>query len=196
MTQVTAYCRQAGFSDPASAAAVAMKISNGDPNLHNLNAANLEDCYGLFQINMYGFLADARLAEFGLKKATDLYDPLANCKAARKVYDVYGWAAWSNASLRSSASEGKWAGNFPNTWQPSIKEPTNGVVDEGLIPGNQGVANAVSNLTGGWTSVVEGWVTSFFVILIAIVLVVLGILVLNKGSIKTAVGVAGKAALL
>ena len=43
----------------------------------------------------YYQLGNYRLKEFGLDKNQELFDPLTNMKAAKKIYDTSGLTAWS-----------------------------------------------------------------------------------------------------
>jgi Lysozyme like domain len=74
---------------PASTAvqmtAIALKESAGNTNAYN--GVPPDDSYGLWQINMYGNLGPARMAQFGLNAETDLFDPTTNAAAA---YTIWG----------------------------------------------------------------------------------------------------------
>ncbi len=59
--------------------------SGGNPDAKNPNSS----AHGLMQI-----LASLWAPEFGITYE-DLYDPETNLWAARKVYDIQGWEAWS-----------------------------------------------------------------------------------------------------
>ena len=88
----------AGFppNEAVTAVAVALKESSGDPNAHNTTPP--DDSYGLWQINMYGNLAAARIAQFGLTSATDLFDPQTNANAAFAIWggnDANWQIAWA-----------------------------------------------------------------------------------------------------
>lgn len=62
--------------------AIAKKESNGRPKAHNDNLGTGDNSYGIFQINMIGDLGDARREKFGLKKNSDLFDPVTNAEIA------------------------------------------------------------------------------------------------------------------
>jgi hypothetical protein len=94
--------RTAGF--PADAAitmtAIALAESGGDPAAHNTRAP--DDSYGLWQINMAGALGPARVTQFGLSSAGDLFDPLTNAMAAYTIWSSGGfrpWGAYTNGSF-------------------------------------------------------------------------------------------------
>lgn len=76
----------AGFpSDKAvQMAAIALRESGGDPSAYN--GTPPDDSYGLWQINMYGYLGPARMAEFGLTDKSQLFDPGVNAAAAYQIW--------------------------------------------------------------------------------------------------------------
>jgi hypothetical protein len=115
----------AGFEGKAlkTAWAVVMRESRGRPVAHNKNANTGDNSYGLFQINMIGGLGVDRLAKFqdkiGIVKVTDLFDPVANAKAA--YYMTAGGKDWGSWGLGPNAYDGdsiepavtKWYTEFP-----------------------------------------------------------------------------------
>jgi hypothetical protein len=76
----------AGFpSDTAvKMAAIALKESGGNPAAYN--GTPPDDSYGLWQINMYGNLGPARMAQFGLTSKSQLFDPATNAAAAFRIW--------------------------------------------------------------------------------------------------------------
>lgn len=114
-----------GFEGKAlkTAWSVVMRESRGRPVAHNKNANTGDNSYGLFQINMIGGLGVDRLAKFqdkiGIKKVTDLFDPVANAKAA--YYMTAGGKDWGSWGLGPNAYDGdaiepavtKWYTAFP-----------------------------------------------------------------------------------
>ena len=114
-----------GFEGKAlkTAWAVVMRESRGRPVAHNKNAKTGDNSYGLFQINMLGSMGVDRLAKFqdkiGIKKVTDLLDPVANAKAA--YYMTAGGKDWGSWGLGPNAYDGdavepavtKWYTAFP-----------------------------------------------------------------------------------
>lgn len=115
----------AGFEGKAlkTAWAVAMRESRGHPMSHNKNAKTGDNSYGLFQINMLGSMGVDRLAKFqdkiGIDKITDLFNPIANAKAA--YYMTAGGKDWGSWGLGPNAYDGdaiepavtKWYTQFP-----------------------------------------------------------------------------------
>ena len=74
--------------------AVAMKESRGNPLSHNGNARTGDNSYGIFQINVYGPLK-ARISQYELSSAKDLYDPVTNAQIAFKMSaGGKNWTAW------------------------------------------------------------------------------------------------------
>ena len=114
-----------GFEGKAlkTAWSVVMRESRGRPVAHNKNANTGDNSYGLFQINMIGGLGIDRLAKFqdkiGIVKVTDLFDPVANAKAA--YYMTAGGKDWGSWGLGPNAYDGdaiepavtRWYAEFP-----------------------------------------------------------------------------------
>jgi hypothetical protein len=117
----------AGFEGKAlkTAWAVAMRESRGHPTSHNKNASTGDNSYGLFQINMSGSMGIERLARFkdkvGITKVADLFDPVANAKAA--YYMTAGGKDWGSWGLGPNAYDGdpaepsltSWVAKFPSS---------------------------------------------------------------------------------
>ena len=63
---------------------------------HNPNHLTGDNSYGLFQINMFKDLEEARLEKYGLERNEDLFDPIVNATIA---YQISGggtsWSAWT-----------------------------------------------------------------------------------------------------
>ncbi len=116
-----------GFEGNAlkTAWAVVMRESRGHPTSHNKNANTGDNSYGLFQINMIGNLGVNRLAKFqdkiGITKMADLFDPVANAKAAYYMTD--GGTDWGSWGLGPNAYDGdavesaitRWLVDFPKS---------------------------------------------------------------------------------
>lgn len=93
--QIAAAARAGGLTkDIDIAVAIAFAESQGDPQAHN--TVPPDDSYGLWQINMLGPLGAQRRATYGLKRNSDLYDPVINAKVMRAISNNgNNWAAWS-----------------------------------------------------------------------------------------------------
>ena len=78
-------------------AAIGMAESSGRPLAHNTEGD--DNSYGIFQINMLdrpGFMmGEERRGQFGLNSNEQLFDPLINAKAAKYIYDMQGFEAWT-----------------------------------------------------------------------------------------------------
>jgi hypothetical protein len=83
------------MKQPRVMAAIAMAETrgSGDTNAHNTTPP--DDSYGPWQINMYGPLGPSRRKAFGLSKNEDLFNPLTNALAAKKIANSQGLSAWS-----------------------------------------------------------------------------------------------------
>ena len=94
---IESFARQAGFT-PKNApimAAIGLAESGGRARAHNPNASTGDNSYGLMQINMLGAMGPERRAAFGIQSNEELFDPLTNMKAAKKIFDSQGLGAWS-----------------------------------------------------------------------------------------------------
>jgi hypothetical protein len=81
-------------------AAVAMAESAGDPMIDTVKSGldpekKNEFSIGLFQLNMIDAFLEERLELFGIKSTDELYNPIVNVIAAKRLYDQQGFGAWS-----------------------------------------------------------------------------------------------------
>ena len=114
--------QEAGFRGPglASAWAIVMRESGGNPQAFNGNTSTGDRSWGLFQINTLGSLK-GRVKAFGLKSEQDLLDPVANAKAAfvmsKGGKDFGAWAigpnAYKGAPSDAKAKYESWLAKFP-----------------------------------------------------------------------------------
>lgn len=95
--QIKQFALAAGFPPDVARimAAIALGESSGNTRAHNPNAKTGDNSYGLWQINMLGNMGPARRASFGIKSNEELFDPMTNARAAKKIYDSQGYRAWS-----------------------------------------------------------------------------------------------------
>ena len=95
--EIARAARAAGFPEDkvATMTAIAMAESSGDSAAINNNPNTGDLSYGLWQINMLGDMGPERRKLFGIKSNEELLDPLTNAKAAYKIYELQGYAAWS-----------------------------------------------------------------------------------------------------
>ncbi|MGI5224302.1 D-alanyl-D-alanine carboxypeptidase family protein [Actinoallomurus sp. CA-142502] len=95
----------AGFrgSALATAVAVALAESGGDPHAHN--AVPPDDSYGLWQVNMIGSLGPDRRRAFHLKSDAALFDPAVNARAAWSISgqgtSFQPWSTYTNGAYRA-----------------------------------------------------------------------------------------------
>ena len=80
-------------------AAVAMAESAGDPMIDTVKSGldpkkENEFSIGLFQLNMIDAFLEERLKLFGIKSTDELYDPIVNVIAAKRLFDQQGFGAW------------------------------------------------------------------------------------------------------
>ena len=81
-------------------AAVAMAESAGDPMIDTVKSGldpekKNEFSIGLFQLNMIDAFLEERLKLFGIKSTDELYNPIVNVIAAKRLFDQQGFGAWS-----------------------------------------------------------------------------------------------------
>jgi len=93
-----ALIRKVGGTEQEAAmlGAIAAGESGGNARAHNTNAGTGDNSYGLWQINMIGGLEQERLAKYGLKDKSDLYDPETNARVALAMARAAGgYKDWS-----------------------------------------------------------------------------------------------------
>ena len=95
--EIARAAKMAGFPEDkiATMTAIAMAESSGDSAAINNNPNTGDLSYGLWQINMLGDMGPERRKLFGIESNEELLDPLKNAKAAYKIYELQGYAAWS-----------------------------------------------------------------------------------------------------
>ena len=80
-------------------AAVAMAESAGDPMIDTVKSGldpkkENEFSIGLFQLNMVDAFLEERLRLFDIESTDELYDPIVNVIAAKRLFDQQGFGAW------------------------------------------------------------------------------------------------------
>ena len=96
--QVAILAKQAGFADSDLAKVVAIAGAESGFRVGAHNDVAPDNSYGLMQINMIGALGPERISafsKFGVSSNEDLFDPLKNLQAAKKIYEWQGWDAWT-----------------------------------------------------------------------------------------------------
>lgn len=100
--EVARLLHAAGFrgQDLITGVAISKRESGWNSGAYNPDRSTGDDSYGLFQINMLGKLGESRRPWFGISRNEDLYDPMTNISAAKKLYDSGmsskgdGWYHW------------------------------------------------------------------------------------------------------
>jgi len=100
--EVARLLHAAGFrgQDLITGVAISKRESGWNSGAHNPDTSTGDDSYGLFQINMLGKLGESRRPWFGISDNNQLYDPMVNISAAKKLYDSGkeakgdGWYHW------------------------------------------------------------------------------------------------------
>lgn len=86
--EIYAVARTAGFPPVVAVTmtAIALRESAGNPEAFNGNPETGDRSYGLWQINMFGPLAEPRMKLFGLAREEQLFNPEINAHAARVLW--------------------------------------------------------------------------------------------------------------
>ncbi len=119
-----------GFQGRAHATAwkLVMRESTGNPRAHNDNAATADNSYGLFQINMRGYLGTARREQFNLESNDQLLDPVLNAQTAfvlsSRGRDFGAWGLGPNAYRTGAGYDTlrKWSDDYPG--EPTLTRKT------------------------------------------------------------------------
>ncbi len=84
--------------------AIARAESGGRAEALNVNVQTGDQSYGIFQVNMKGYLGTARRKRYGLIKNEDLLDPFVNAKVAYALShggkDWGMWGSYGNGSYK------------------------------------------------------------------------------------------------
>lgn len=180
--QIKVIAASVGMKNPDVMAAIAMAESGGRTGAHN--ATPPDDSYGLWQINMLGDMGPARRKSFGISKNTDLYNPLINAQAAKKIQGSQGLAAWStytNGAYRrymgkAEVVQADWWDDFKKgfgdgfDFGPGVEDFWDGGTenDPGLsdVPGVEQLTDLVDFFAkaGNWISDPTNWIRIAYVI--------------------------------
>lgn len=113
--------------------AISSRESRWIPSVRNVGP--VDDSYGLFQINMKGYLGEARRKQFGIAEDGELFDPKTNVKAARITYGGGNLSPWSvKGDWKNGIDPGKMAQskqiaqgmNLPTTGDPTTPMRSSG----------------------------------------------------------------------
>jgi hypothetical protein len=165
---------------------------------NNPRAINYVPCYGLWQINMSGSMGATRRKQFGISSNDQLFDPKINARAAEMIYKQQGYRAWSVYNSGSykkflgasfSASQSPSSGT-PTDPQTGTAVPTNSTADQ-LSFDFFGIRKTIREFTDTTRQIA----IMTLIVIIALVLLILGIVLINKDEIKkgakTVAGIAG-----
>lgn len=119
-----------------SAWAIVMRESRGKPLAFNGNEATKDSSYGLFQINMRGYLGRHRAELYGLEQYEELFDPVTNAAVAFEMSQggtQFGpWCVGPNGYNGCRVGDYPyWLTQFPE--EVSIKWPT----DTSVMPSSR-----------------------------------------------------------
>ena len=189
--QLKALASSVGMSNPDVMAAIAMAESGGDPKQRN--PIPPDNSYGLWQINMLGSMGPARRKSFGIISNSQLYDPVTNAKAAKKILDSQGLKAWSTYTdgKYKKFMDGKSLGDEALDFIGGVAGvgALEGLGDAGgaVIDTGSAIAEGVGVAmdAGEWLSKPSNWVRILYVIGGA-VLVIGGVVVMERPLINKA----------
>jgi len=157
--------------------AIARAESGGNTRAHNANPP--DDSYGLWQINMLGSMGPARRRQFGISSNEQLYDPVTNAKAAQIIYKQQGYKAWS---VYNHGSYKKYLGASIQPGQPGDTGGQSAAEDPNVTAAHQmsfdlfGIRKTIREFTETARKAAILWI----VVLLALVLLILGIILINK----------------
>lgn len=176
-TQIRTAANGAGFSgvDLTVAVAIAFAESGGDPRAHNPRPP--DNSYGLWQINMIGGLGPARRKQFNLPNNEALFDPATNARVAYAIYKARGsfadWSTYNNKSYKRYMTKAEQEG----------KDAQDQTKRDALLDQLKLQSNPLLALTAGLQTFTEQFrklSISWFVIVLAVVLIILGIVILTR----------------
>jgi hypothetical protein len=98
---------------------IVMRESRGNSGSHNKTSSTGDNSYGLFQINMLGYLGEDRREKFGIKSNAELFDPVTNAQAAfymtsrGKNFGSWGLGPDAYDGTASETAVTVWLKDFP-----------------------------------------------------------------------------------
>lgn len=198
--QIANIARQGGFPEKEipTAVGVAKAESSGNPRTHN--AKPPDNSYGLWQINMLGQMGPDRRKQFGISNNDALYDPIVNAKAAHQIWKDAGgswrpWTTYTNGRYKALMNKDN------NLGDPNVKpdEGSEGAVEGiGLAGGLTGILaeKYLGDRFAEFTEKSRVAAVTYLVFVVALVLLILGVVILNRASISKVASVipAGKVA--
>ena len=173
--QIRAYAKGAGFPDDQlnMAVEVAMLESSGNPR-----TLNSVPCYGLWQINMRGDMGTSRRKALGIASNDRLFDPAVNAKAAKLIYDQAGksWSPWTTAR-RAKANLGSAAVGPDSSSSDASSDDAGSDASASLTS-----ANPLNRAIDQFTEKFRLAALTYLVFLVALVLLILGVVILNRNT--------------
>jgi len=106
--------------------ALAMRESRGNPLSHRVVTATADNSYGLFQINMRGYLGPARAKAYHLKSYDQLLDPVTNAQVAWKMsrhgtdFGPWGIGIHAYRSNRGLSTISEYFAQYPGIQEPKL----------------------------------------------------------------------------
>ena len=179
--QLASIARQAGFpeNEIPTAVAVARAESSGNPRAHNTKPP--DNSYGLWQVNMYGQLGPDRRKAFGITNNDALFDPAVNARAAYQIWKQQGWKGWStfnNGSYRKFLNQ---ASGDADTATAGIGTLVGGPI------GGPAIDAVLNNRFSEFTEKFRLASITYLVFLVALVLLILGVVILNRQAIASVI---------
>lgn len=156
----------------------------------NTTAKNSIPCLGIWQINVRAHPPQS----LGISKATDLYDPAVNAKAAHQIFKREGYKAWTTYGTSRYDAELKKVLQDKTLTAGRTSTETAEPAAENTV---DNVATSISTIGPAiqqFGETVRRSSVVALVILVAIALVVLGIVMINKDSLVKLGGKAAKVA--
>ena len=113
-SQLVELLKAVGFKGKAlkTAWAVSKAESNGRPFAFNGNTKTGDSSYGIFQINMLGFLGLDRRDRYDLALNAELFSPVINAEIVYKM--TKGGTDWSSWTTYTKGAYYKWLDKYPD----------------------------------------------------------------------------------
>lgn len=184
--QMSAMAQAVGFDKKTAVimGAIGMAESGGDSKAHNAVAP--DNSYGLWQINM---LAHTR-KELQISKNEDLFVPLLNVMAAKKIHKSQGLGAWSTYTSGAYKTYLSQATTDKALLEELTKNPVeSSPIGEAVSDPLQSVGDIAGFIAkaGNWVSNPSNWVRIVYV-LTGVALVVGGSVVMGRPLITNVAG--------
>jgi hypothetical protein len=164
VSELVRLAKEAGFSDTQAPimASIAASESSGNPSAHNPNAQTGDNSFGLWQINMLGRMGPERRRMFGIQSDEELFDPKVNARAAKKIFDMQGFNAWSDyknnkymaymGTAQRAISESGTSGQSSTSQATQQSQPNNTATNVTPPAGTQSTSGGSDSASGGSSS--------------------------------------------